>query len=43
MFANVEGLADWDQLMADSEIAKKVDADQANNAPEFMAYLAEHR
>jgi glutathione S-transferase len=43
VFANVEGLADWDQLMADSDIAKKVDADQASNAPEFMAYLAEHR
>lgn len=37
---SVEGLAQWDALMADSEISKKIDADQAANAQEFMAYVS---
>jgi len=37
---SVEGLAQWDALMASSEISQKIDADQASNAKEFMAYIA---
>jgi glutathione S-transferase len=35
----VPGLADWNEMMADSDIARKIDADQAENLPDFMAYL----
>jgi glutathione S-transferase len=38
--AAVPGLADWDTRMADSDIARRVDADQAANRDEFMAYVA---
>jgi len=38
---SVEGLAQWDALMASSEISQKIDADQASNAKEFMAYIAQ--
>lgn len=37
---SVEGLAQWDDLMASSEISQKIDADQAANAKEFMAYVS---
>ena len=36
----VEGLAAWDELMADSDISRKIDADFQANSEEFMAYLA---
>jgi glutathione S-transferase len=36
----VPGLADWDAMMASTDIAKKVDADQQANAAEFMAYIS---
>ncbi len=36
----VEGLAEWDALMASSDISKKIDADQRANAEEFMAYVS---
>jgi glutathione S-transferase len=36
----VLGLADWDIMMASTDIAKKVDADQKANAAEFMAYIS---
>ncbi|WP_116364355.1 glutathione S-transferase family protein [Parahaliea mediterranea] len=39
VIAAVPGLAQWDALMADSDIARKIDADQAANTEEFMAYL----
>jgi glutathione S-transferase len=35
----VPGMADWNEMMADSDISRKIDADQAENFPEFMAYL----
>ncbi|MGH1372139.1 MAG: glutathione S-transferase family protein [Cellvibrionaceae bacterium] len=37
---SVEGLSQWDKLMADNEISQKIDADQAANAEEFMAYVS---
>ncbi len=37
---SVEGLSQWDAMMADSDISKKIDADQAANAEEFMAYVS---
>ena len=36
----VPGLAEWDAMMASTEIAKKIDADQEANAVEFMAYIS---
>jgi glutathione S-transferase len=40
VMAAVEGLADWAALMADSDISRKVDADQRDNAEDFMAYVS---
>ena len=37
---DVDGLGDWLQLMADSDISRKVDADLEANTEEFMAYVA---
>ena len=37
---DVDGLGDWLQLMADSDISRKVDADLEANTKEFMAYVA---
>lgn len=39
----VPGLAEWDAMMADSDIARKIDADQEANTGEFMAYVAKRR
>ena len=39
ILAEADGLSDWFARMADSDVARKVDADQQANAPEFMAYL----
>lgn len=36
----VLGLADWDAMMASTDIAKKIDADQKANTAEFMAYIS---
>ena len=38
--AAVDGLAQWDALMADSDIARKIDADMQANLGDFMAYVA---
>ncbi len=38
---SVDGLSQWDTMLAESEISKKIDADQAANAGEFMAYIAD--
>jgi glutathione S-transferase len=40
IMAEVPGLADWDAMMADTEIAQSIDADQKANTDEFMAYIA---
>ena len=38
--AAVDGLAQWDAMMADSDISRKIDADMSANLPDFMAYVA---
>ena len=37
----IDGLGEWDAMMADSDIAQKIDADQEANAPAFFAMLKE--
>jgi len=43
VMAEVDGLSTWFAMMADSDIARKVDADLQANTPEFMAYIASRR
>ena len=43
ILARVDGLADWDAMMADSDIARKIDADMRDNTADFMAYIASRR
>ena len=38
--ASVDGLPQWDEMMANSDISRKVDADMHNNLEEFMGYVA---
>jgi glutathione S-transferase len=38
----VPGLASWDEMMADTDIARKIDADQRDNAAEFMAHISKN-
>jgi glutathione S-transferase len=40
IMADVDGLAAWDAMMADSDISRKIDADMKANTPEFMAYIS---
>lgn len=37
---DVLGLAEWDAMMAATDVAKKVDADQRANTKAFMSYVA---
>ncbi|NNC55483.1 MAG: glutathione S-transferase family protein, partial [Pseudomonadales bacterium] len=37
--ADINGLKDWQALMADSEISQQVDADREANRDEFFAYV----
>ena len=37
--ASINGLEQWEALMADSDVARKVDADAKENTPEFMERL----
>lgn len=39
--SEIEGLAQWRGLMAESEISKRVDADREANGPVFFAFLKE--
>jgi glutathione S-transferase len=39
VMAEVEGLAAWDAMMADSDIARKIDGDMQANRSDFMAYI----
>lgn len=39
IMAEVEGLAAWDALMADSDIARSIDTDMKNNEEAFMGYV----
>jgi len=43
IMADVDGLATWDAMMADSDIARKIDADMRDNTADFMAYIASRR
>ena len=36
----VSGLAAWDEMMADTDIARKIDQDQRDNTEEFMAFIS---
>ena len=36
----VPGLAAWDAMMADTDIARKIDEDQRANTEEFMAFIS---
>ena len=40
--AEIEGLKTWQAMMADSDIARKIDADMQANAPAFFAHLKAH-
>ncbi len=40
VLAAVPGLREWDALMADSDVARQIDADQKADTERFMAYLA---
>jgi len=42
VFAEISGLTQWDELMAATDIAKKIDSDQADNAKEFMDMIAKN-
>jgi glutathione S-transferase len=37
---SVPGLASWDEMMADTDIARKIDADLRDNTAEFMAHIS---
>ena len=39
--AEIDGLADWDAMMAESPISQKIDADQEANGPAFFDMLKE--
>ncbi len=39
--AQIDGLAEWQAMMADSDIARRIDADEEANGPEFFAHLKE--
>ena len=36
----IQGLGDWQKMIADSDISRKIDADQLENQPEFMAKIS---
>jgi len=36
----ISGLDEWQKMMANSDIARKIDADQLENQPEFMAKMS---
>ena len=38
--AAVDGLPQWDEMMAKSDISRKIDADMRDNLGEFMSYIA---
>jgi glutathione S-transferase len=39
--AEVKGLAEWQRMMADTDIARRIDADEAANGPAFFAHIKE--
>lgn len=40
LMTEIDGLADWAAMMADSDISRKIDADHRDNTEDFMAYIA---
>jgi glutathione S-transferase len=36
---DIPGLREWQAMMGDSDIARKIDADRETNAPEFFGYV----
>ena len=43
VMSEVDGLAGWYAMMADSDIARKVDADMQANTADFMAFIASRK
>jgi len=39
VMAYIPGLAEWDAMMADTDVARKVDADHKADTADFMAYI----
>ena len=39
ILAAVDGLPQWYEMMANSDISRKIDADMRDNAEDFMAYV----
>ena len=37
--AEIDGIGDWQTMMADTDIARKIDADLKDNGPAFFAYI----
>ena len=42
LMSEIHGMAEWEAMMADSDIARKIDADQEANGPAFFKMLQEH-
>ena len=41
IIAEIDGCAEWELLMADSDISRRIDADQEADAPGFFAHIKE--
>ncbi len=41
IIAQIDGLAEWRAMMADSDIARRIDADEEANGPGFFAHIKE--
>lgn len=39
IIAEIDGATEWDAMMADSDIARRIDADQEADAPGFFAHI----
>jgi glutathione S-transferase len=39
--SEIDGLAQWREMMADTDIARRIDADREANGPAFFAYIKE--
>jgi hypothetical protein len=41
IIGQIEGLAEWQAMMAESDIARRIDADEEANGPGFFAHIKE--
>ncbi len=41
IIAEIEGLAEWDAMMSDTDIARRIDADREANGPGFFSHIKE--